>query len=79
MPHDLEEAFLTDRNIDWANKLFANDWKLDSKGHYLLVVGTLHLIGEGNLLQLLEEKGFIVTQQSQSQQAECQFEVDAKN
>ncbi|MEZ8367418.1 TraB/GumN family protein [Vibrio cyclitrophicus] len=79
MPHDLEKAFLTDRNIDWANKLFANDWKLDSKGHYLLVVGTLHLIGEGNLLQLLEEIGFIVTQQSQSQQAECQFEVDAKN
>ncbi|MGV2841733.1 TraB/GumN family protein, partial [Vibrio cyclitrophicus] len=40
------------------------------------VVGTLHLSGEGNLLQLLEEKGFIVTQQSQSQQAQCQFEVN---
>lgn len=76
MPHDLEKAFLTDRNVDWANKLSANDWKLDSKGNYLLVVGTLHLIGEGNLLQLLEEKGFIVTQQSQSQQAQCQFEVN---
>ncbi|TCV28427.1 TraB/GumN family protein [Vibrio crassostreae] len=79
MPSELEKAFLTDRNVDWANKLSANDWKLDSKGHYVLVVGTLHLIGEGNLLQLLEEKGFNVTQQSQSQQAECQFEVDAKN
>ena len=75
MPTELEKAFLTDRNIDWANKLSANDWKLDSKGHYVLVVGTLHLIGEGNLLQLLEEKGFNVTQQSQSQKAQCQFEV----
>lgn len=75
MPTELEKAFLTDRNVDWANKLSASDWKLDSKGNYLLVVGTLHLIGEGNLLQLLEEKGFNVTQQSQSQQAQCQFEV----
>ena len=75
MPSELEKAFLTDRNVDWANKLSANDWKLDSKGHYVLVVGTLHLIGEGNLLQLLEEKGFNVTQQSQSQKAQCQFEV----
>ncbi len=75
MPSELEKAFLTDRNVDWANKLSANDWKLDSKGHYVLVVGTLHLIGEGNLLQLLEEKGFNVTQQSQSQQAQCQFEI----
>ncbi|MEZ9316709.1 TraB/GumN family protein [Vibrio lentus] len=75
MPSELEKAFLTDRNIDWANKLSANDWKLDSKGHYVLVVGTLHLIGKGNLLQLLEEKDFNVTLQSQSQQAQCQFEV----
>ncbi|MGO2318784.1 MAG: TraB/GumN family protein [Vibrio toranzoniae] len=75
MPTELEKAFLTDRNVDWANKLSASDWKLDSKGNYLLVVGTLHLIGEGNLLQLLEEKGFNVTQQSQSQKAQCQFEV----
>ncbi|MCY9828140.1 TraB/GumN family protein [Vibrio chagasii] len=74
MPTDLEEAFLTDRNVDWANKLSANDWKLDTKGHYLLVVGTLHLIGEGNLLELLEKKGFTVNQQSQSQKAQCQFE-----
>ncbi|WP_299136124.1 TraB/GumN family protein [uncultured Vibrio sp.] len=79
MPTELEKAFLTDRNVDWANKLSANDWKLDSKGHYVLVVGTLHLIGEGNLLQLLEDKGFSVTQQSQSQQARCQFEVDEDN
>ncbi|ARP37533.1 TraB/GumN family protein [Vibrio syngnathi] len=79
MSPELEKAFLTDRNIDWANKLSANDWKLDSKGSYLIVVGALHLIGEGNLLQLLEEKGFNVTQQSQSQQAQCQFEVNAKS
>lgn len=74
MPAELEKAFLTDRNVDWANKLSANDWKLDTKGHYLLVVGTLHLIGEGNLLELLEKKGFTVNQQSQSQKAQCQFE-----
>jgi uncharacterized protein YbaP (TraB family) len=74
MPTDLEKAFLTDRNIDWANKLSANDWKLDTKGHYLLVVGTLHLIGEDNLLELLEKNGFAVNQQSQSQKAQCQFE-----
>ncbi|MFX3924812.1 TraB/GumN family protein, partial [Streptococcus suis] len=61
MPSELEKAFLTDRNVDWAKKLSANDWKLNSKGHYVLVVGTLHLIGDGNLLQLLEDKGFSVT------------------
>ncbi|MGI9885867.1 TraB/GumN family protein [Vibrio chagasii] len=76
MPTELEKAFLTDRNVDWTNKLSAKDWQLDSKGHYVLVVGTLHLIGEGNLLQLLEDKGFSVTQQSQSQQAQCQFEAN---
>ncbi|EDK29434.1 hypothetical protein VSWAT3_01058 [Vibrionales bacterium SWAT-3] len=74
MPAELEKAFLTDRNVDWANKLSANDWKLDTKGNYLLVVGTLHLIGEGNLLELLEKEGFTVNQQSQSQKAQCQFE-----
>ena len=74
MPTELEKAFLTDRNVDWANKLSANDWKLNTKGNYLLVVGTLHLIGEGNLLELLEKKGFTVDQQSQSQKAQCQFE-----
>ena len=74
MPAELEKAFLTDRNVDWANKLSANDWKLDTKGNYLLVVGTLHLIGEGNLLELLKKKGFTVNQQSQSQKAQCQFE-----
>lgn len=79
MSPELEKAFLTDRNIDWANKLSANDWKLDSKESYLIVVGALHLIGEGNLLQLLEEKGFNVTQQSQSQQARCQFETSDDN
>ncbi|MCG9543334.1 TraB/GumN family protein [Vibrio sp. Isolate33] len=76
MPIELEKAFLTDRNVDWANKLSAKDWKLDSNGHYVLVVGTLHLIGDGNLLQLLEDKGFNVIQQSQSQQAQCQFEAN---
>lgn len=74
MPTELEKAFLTDRNVDWANKLSANDRKLDTKGKYLLVVGTLHLIGEGNLLELLEKKGFTVNQQSQSQKVQCQFE-----
>ena len=79
MSPKLEKSFLTDRNIDWANKLSANDWKLDSKGNYLIVVGALHLVGKGNLLELLEDKGFNVTQQSQSQQAQCQFEVDTKS
>ena len=79
MPTELEKAFLTDRNIDWADKLSATDWKLDSKGNYLIVVGALHLIGEGNLLELLEKKGFAINQQSQTQQAQCQFEVGANN
>ena len=79
MSPKLEKAFLTDRNIDWANKLSVIDWKLDPKGNYLIVVGALHLVGKGNLLELLEDKGFNVTQQSQSQQAQCQFEVDTKS
>ncbi|WP_299686272.1 TraB/GumN family protein [uncultured Vibrio sp.] len=74
MSPELEKAFLTDRNIDWANKLSTNDWKLDSSGNYLVVVGTLHLIGEGNLLQLLQNEGFSVSQLSKSEQAQCEFE-----
>ncbi|PMH06808.1 TraB/GumN family protein [Vibrio splendidus] len=79
MSPKLEKAFLTDRNIDWANKLSVNDWKIAPKGNYLIVVGALHLVGKGNLLELLEDKGFNVTQQSQSLQAQCQFEVDTKS
>ncbi|MBU2895737.1 TraB/GumN family protein [Vibrio hepatarius] len=74
MSPELENAFISQRNLNWAEKLAKTDWSKKSKASYLVVVGTLHLIGENNLLTLLKAKGFKVTQISKSHAANCEFE-----
>lgn len=74
MSPELTAAFLTDRNHDWAKKLSSNSWKLEQEATYLVVVGAMHLIGEQNLIELLEKRGFKVIQLSNSQQAQCEVE-----
>ena len=58
MSPELENAFISQRNLNWAEQLAKPNWSKKSKATYLVVVGTLHLIGENNLLTLLKAKGF---------------------
>ncbi|UPQ87324.1 TraB/GumN family protein [Vibrio sinaloensis] len=73
MSEEFEYAFLTERNLDWAKKLASPEWLPKRKGQYLIVVGTLHLIGEQSLLKMLEREGFTIKQLSQSQPTRCEF------
>jgi uncharacterized protein YbaP (TraB family) len=36
---------------------------LDDRDDYLVVVGALHLVGDGSVVSLLEKRGFKVVQQ----------------
>lgn len=74
MSPELTAAFLTDRNHDWAKKLSSNSWKLEQEATYLVVVGAMHLIGEQNLIDLLNRRGFDIVQLSKSQDAQCEME-----
>ncbi|GLT17292.1 hypothetical protein GCM10007938_10690 [Vibrio zhanjiangensis] len=74
MSPELENAFITQRNRDWAKQLAKPTWSRKSKANYLVVVGTLHLIGENSLLEMLKDKGFTVSQKSKSDSANCKFE-----
>ncbi|MEF1290460.1 TraB/GumN family protein [Vibrio sp. M260118] len=73
MSPELEHAFITQRNIDWAKQLSAPSWSSKKSGSYVIVVGTLHLLGEQSVLELLEADGFKVKQLSTSQIARCEF------
>lgn len=73
MSPDFEKSFLIDRNLDWAEKLSNPKWLPKAKGSYVIVVGTLHLLGEQSVLQLLKDEGFKVTQLSKSKASNCEF------
>lgn len=74
MSPEFERAFLTDRNIDWAEQMQNPSWSANQKGHYLMVVGALHLLGDQSVLALLKDKGFTIKQLSKSQAAHCEFQ-----
>lgn len=74
MSPEFENAFIYQRNKDWVNKLAEPSWLPNPKGSYVMVVGTLHLVGEQNVLSLLKDKGFKVTQLSQSGSVDCQYQ-----
>jgi len=56
---DLYRPLTTDRNKRWLGEV---EKLLDDRDDYLIVVGTLHLIGKGSLVELLEKGGHKVTQ-----------------
>ncbi|MBM0107934.1 TraB/GumN family protein [Steroidobacter sp. S1-65] len=56
---DLYRPLTTDRNRRWVSQV---EQLLDDKDDYLVVVGTLHLVGKDSLVELLEGKGHKVTQ-----------------
>ncbi|MFA0412788.1 TraB/GumN family protein [Vibrio renipiscarius] len=73
MSPEFEQAFIHQRNQDWAEKLAKEDMLPKKQGNYLVVVGTLHLIGESSLISLLQDQGFTITQRSKSRNANCEF------
>lgn len=56
MSAELEAHMLTERNRDWAEKLTHPQFLPQQGKPYLVVVGTLHLIGKQSLLSILEQK-----------------------
>jgi len=55
----LYKPLVTDRNRRWLPEV---EQLLDEKSNVLVVVGALHLVGDGGLLELLRKKGYSVTQ-----------------
>lgn len=56
---DLYRPLTTDRNRRWLSRVEA---LLDDRDDYLVIVGTLHLVGKDSLIDLLEGKGHKVVQ-----------------
>ncbi|WP_308169252.1 TraB/GumN family protein [Vibrio metschnikovii] len=71
MSAEMEDSLITKRNHQWVEKLISPDFLPSSSGHYLVVVGTLHLVGKDSVLTLLQDQGFDLIQHNQSQQATC--------
>ncbi len=55
---ELYRALVTDRNQRWLVRL---ESLLSDDESYLVVVGALHLVGEGSVVELLRDQGFTVT------------------
>lgn len=60
---ELNQAIVVNRNIDWTQQIEA---LLDDDDDYLIIVGTLHLIGEEGVPNLLTARGHTVTQMRQT-------------
>ena len=56
---ELYQSLVVERNLDWAKQLAA--LANDSDQTSLVVVGTLHLVGDDSLVALLEKRGFTIT------------------
>ncbi|UTZ21031.1 TraB/GumN family protein [Vibrio campbellii] len=68
---EFNQAFLYDRNRDWAEKLDSGRMLPKKSGQYTIVVGSLHLVGKDNLVELLEERGFTVEPLGNTHKAHC--------
>lgn len=56
---DLYRPLTVERNRKWIPTI---EEFLDDKDDYLIVVGTLHLVGDDSVIELLEKKGHEVKQ-----------------
>jgi hypothetical protein len=56
---DLYRPLTTDRNRRWVSQV---EDLLDDRDDYLVIVGTLHLVGKDSLIDLLESKGHRIVQ-----------------
>ncbi len=60
---ELNEAIVVNRNVDWTAQIEA---LLDDADDYLIIVGSLHLVGEKGVPDLLAARGHTVTQLQQA-------------
>ncbi len=60
---ELNQAIVVNRNNTWTQQIEA---LLDDDDDYLIIVGTLHLVGAGGVPNLLSERGHTVTQMRQT-------------
>lgn len=60
---ELNRVIVVDRNIDWTNQI---EQLIDDDIDYLIVVGTLHLVGDKGVPELLKTRGYEVIQMKQS-------------
>lgn len=65
------EAFLYSRNRDWAQKLDSGKLLPKKEGRYTVVVGSLHLVGKDNLIELLQKQGFEIKALADTRNAKC--------
>jgi len=56
---ELNDVIVVKRNLAWAETIKT---LLDDEDDYLIIVGTLHLIGDGGVPELLIDRGYDVTQ-----------------
>ena len=56
---EVYEALITKRNLDWLPHV---ESYLQNNEPYMVVVGTLHLLGEKGLLAMLTKKGYVIQQ-----------------
>jgi len=56
---ELNQTIVVDRNIDWTAQIEA---LMDDDDDYMIIVGTLHLVGDDGVPTLLSERGHTVTQ-----------------
>ena len=54
----LYEALVTERNASWVPEL---ERLLEEPDRHLVVVGALHLVGRGSVIELLETRGYAIT------------------
>lgn len=59
---EMNRVIVVDRNIDWTNQI---EDLLDDEMDYLVIVGTLHLVGADGVPNLLESRGYDVEQARQ--------------
>lgn len=59
---ELNDALVTNRNLRWASQI---DELLDDRDDYLIIVGALHLVGEGGVPNLLAQRGVKIRQLSE--------------
>jgi uncharacterized protein YbaP (TraB family) len=59
---ELNKALVTDRNARWVDRI---ETLLDDKDDYLIIVGALHLVGDGGVPEQLRSKGHDVQQLSE--------------
>ena len=60
---ELYDTIVVDRNRDWVRQI---DRLLDDSDDYLIVVGTMHLVGKDGVPELLKKRGHQVTQMQQT-------------